>query len=541
MELFSTLDWVVIVLYFGVIAGISIWSMTKKKDTASEYFLAGRNIGWFVVGTSILASNVGSEHVVGLAGTAASSGLVMGHYELHSWIVLLLGWVFVPFYMRSQVFTMPEFLERRFNSKARWFLSVVSLLSYVLTKVSVTVFAGAIVIAEFIGFGFWESALTLVILTGIYTVLGGMRAVAYTEALQAIVLLVGAAIMTTLGLAELGGWGAMIKSVPAEKLNMFPPLSDPNFPWAGILFASPIVGLWYWCTDQYIVQRCLTARNEQQARRGTIFAAYLKLFPFFIFLIPGLIAVALSASGRLDLSSSNAAFPALVKTLLPHGLRGLIAGGLLAALMSSLASVFNSCSTLFTMDIYKKLKPETSERNLVLVGRIATTVVVILGILWIPVMSGISDVLYQYLQSVQSYLAPPIAAVFLLGLTYKRINSKGAMAALVGGFIIGMLRIFLELSKDSLSGFLYSFATVNFLYFCIMLFVFSIVLMVIVSLASEKPSEAQLNGLTFATTLAEDKAKSRASWNATDVILSVLVVVIIVAIFIYFSPLGVGG
>ncbi len=541
MEMFSTIDWIVVFVYFLAIAGIAAWTMKRKKDTAQEYFLAGRNVGWFVVGASILASNVGSEHVVGLSGTAAESGLVMGHYELHSWIVLLLGWVFIPFYIRSGVFTMPEFLERRYNSSARWFLSVVSLLSYVITKVSVTVYAGAIVIATFMGFDFWTSALVLVILTGVYTVLGGMRAVVYTEALQAVLLIIGSLILTLIGLNELGGWDAMISSAPKEKLNMFPPLSHPDFPWAGILFASPIVGVWYWCTDQYIVQRCLTAKNETEARRGTIFAAYLKLFPFFIFLIPGLIATALAAQGKIELTSADSAFPTLVKALLPTGLKGLIAGGLLAALMSSLASVFNSCSTLFTMDIYKKIKPETSEKNLVTVGRIATGVVVVLGILWIPVMSGISGVLYQYLQSVQSYLAPPIAAVFLLGLFYKRINSKGAMTVLVGGAIVGALRIFLELNKSSLSGFLYDFANLNFLYFCIALFVFSVVVLVGVSLLTEKPSEEQIKGLTFATTVAEDRAKTRASYNKTDIVLSLIVVVLIVMIFMYFSPLGVGG
>jgi solute:Na+ symporter, SSS family len=539
MEFLGLVDWSVVILYFLVIAGISAWSMKKKKDSSQEYFLANRNVGWFVIGASILASNVGSEHVVGLAGTGAQSGLVMGHYELHSWIALLLGWVFVPFYLRSKVFTMPEFLERRYNEKSRWFLSVVSLVGYVLTKVSVTVYAGAVVITSFLGVDFWTGALVLVIITGIYTVLGGMRAVIYTEALQAIVLLVGSVTLTIFGLMELGGWNAMISSVSPEKLNMFPPLSDPNFPWAGILFASPIVGLWYWCTDQYIVQRTLTARNEREARKGTIFAAYLKLLPFFVFLIPGLIAAALASSGKLQLAQSDQAFPTLVKSLLPIGMRGLVAGGLLAALMSSLASVFNSCSTLFTMDIYRKLKPETPDKRLVFVGRIATTVVVVLGILWIPLMKNISGTLYQYLQSVQSYLAPPIAAVFLLGVFSKRINGKGAITVLVTGFLIGMIRIILELNKDSLGGILYQFATLNFLYFCIYLFLFSIGLLIIVSLLTEKPSEAQLNGLTYSTTVAEDRAASRASWTKMDVVLSSIVVIIIVATFLYFSPLGV--
>lgn len=541
MTVFQTTDWIVIVVYFLVIAGISIWSMRQKKDSAQDYFLAGRNIGWFVVGTSILASNVGSEHIVGLAGTAAKTGVVMGHYELHSWIVLLLGWVFIPFYIRSNVFTMPEFLEKRYNSSARWFLSVVSLLSYVLTKVSVTVYAGAVVIAAFLGFDFWTSALVLVVLTGIYTVLGGMHAVAYTEALQAIVLLIGSLVLTIMGLNALGGWDALIAATPAGKLNMFPPLSDPNFPWAGILFASPIVGVWYWCTDQYIVQRCLAAKSEKEARRGTIFAGFLKLFPFFIFLIPGLIATALVNSGKLHLDSADEAFPTLVGVLLPTGLKGLVAGGLLAALMSSLASVFNSCSTLFTMDIYQKIDPGASQKKLVKVGRIATGVVVVLGILWIPIMNGISGVLYQYLQSVQSYLAPPIAAVFLLGLFHKRINAAGAMTAMISGFAIGAIRIVLELNKESLNGFLYEFATLNFLYFCIALFIYSIIVLVVVSLLTAKPSEAKLAGLTYQTTVSADKAKSRNTWETVDVVASIAIVALIVMIFVYFSPIGVGG
>lgn len=542
MNFLGPIDWLFIALYLAVIAGISIWSIRRSKESPSDYFLANRNLGWFVIGASILASNVGSEHIVGLAGTAANTGVVMGHYELHSYIVLILGWVFVPFYMRSMVYTMPEFLERRFNAKSRVLLSIIQLLSYIITKASVTIFAAATVMSIFFpSINFWTAAIILVVVTGVYTVFGGLHAVMYTEALQAIVLLLGSGILMLVGLDRVGGWDALMSSLPKEKLNMFPPLSDPNFPWLGILIASPIVGLWYWCTDQHIVQRCLAARDEKQARRGTIFAAYLKLLPFFIFLIPGLIALSLVQQGKLEMPNSNQAFPILVQELLPVGLRGLLAGGLLAALMSSLASVYNACSTLFTMDIYQKMKPHAGNKELVRVGRITTAVVVILGMVWIPLMERISGVLYEYLQSVQSYLAPPIAAVFLLGVFSKRINAKGAYTAMVVGFVIGIIRIVLELSKDSLSGFLYEFATLNFLYFAILLFLFSIVIMIVVSLLTPRPSAEQLNGLTFATTVAEDRAVSRASWNSTDVILSVIVLVIILGIFLYFSPLGIAG
>ena len=539
MHFLGTLDWIFVGLYFAVIAGISIWSIRRSKESPDDYFLANRNLGWFVIGASILASNIGSEHVVGLAGTAAKSGLTMGHYELHSWIILVLGWVFVPFYMRSMVYTMPEFLERRYNSKSRFLLSIIQLLSYIIAKVSVTIYAGALVVTSFLGVNFWTGAIVLVIITGIYTILGGLRAVMYTETLQAMVLLAGSLTLMIIGLDKVGGWNHLMSSVPKSHVNMFPPLSDPDFPWAGILFASPIVGIWYWCTDQHIVQRCLAGRDERQARRGTIFAAFLKLFPFFIFMIPGLIAYSLAQQGKIQLPNSDQAFPTLVKEFMPAGLRGLLAGGLLAALMSSLAAVYNACSTLFTMDIYKKYKPLAGNKELVRVGRIATGIAVVLGMIWIPVMKGISGVLYQYLQSVQSYLAPPIAAVFLLGVFSKRINAKGAYSALVVGFILGLLRIILELNRTHLSGILYSFATVNFLYFCIMLFLFSIALMVIVSLLSEKPSEAQLNGLTFSTTVAADRAASRASWTSLDVILSIVVLIIVFCAFLYFSPYGI--
>lgn len=539
MQFLGTIDLLFVVLYLLIIAAVSVWSIRRAKTSPSDYFLANRNLGWWVIGASILASNVGSEHIVGLAGTGAASGLVMGHYELHSWIVLVLGWVFVPFYMRSMVYTMPEFLEKRFNAKTRRLLSIIQLLSYVIAKASVTIFAGALVFNSFLGVNFWTGAIILVIITGIYTILGGLHTVMYTEAIQAFVLLLGSAVLLFIGLQKVGGWHAMINAVPKDKLNMFPSLRDPNFPWVGILFASPIVGIWYWCTDQHIVQRCLAGRDERQARRGTIFAAYLKLMPFFIFLLPGVIAVALVNQGKLTLTDNNAAFPTLVKSLMPLGFRGLLAGGLLAALMSSLASVYNACSTLFTMDIYQKMKPHASGKELVRVGRIATGVVVLLGMAWIPLMGRISNTLYQYLQSVQSYLAPPIAAVFLLGVFFKRINGKGALTAMVVGFIIGMIKLVLELFQTDLTGILHQFATINFLYFCIYLFLFSVALMVVISLLTAKPNEDHIKGLTFATTVAEDKAASRASWNKWDVILSLIVLAIIISVFTYFSSAGV--
>ncbi len=528
------LDWIVIGLYFLLLLGLLAWVIRKRQKDTTDYFLAGRNVGWFVIGASIFASNVGSEHLVGLAGAGYDSGVVMGHYELHSYIVLILGWVFVPFYARSRVFTMPQFLERRFNPGARSFLSVISLVGYVLTKVSVTLFAAGIVIETLTGFSFWTGALLVVILTGLYTILGGLRAVVYTEALQTVVLILGSVAVTIAGLIEIGGWTNLREIVGSAHFNMWKPADHPDYPWTGMLFGAPIVGLWYWCTDQYIVQRTLAARNETQARRGTIFAGYIKILPLFIFIVPGMIAFALSQKGELSVESANHAFPTIVQALLPPGVRGLVVGGLLAALMSSLASVFNSCSTLFTVDIYEKLRPGCSEAHLVRVGRIATGIVVVLGLIWIPFISGISNQLYTYLQSVQSYIAPPIAAVFLLGVFSKRINGVGALTALISGFVIGILRLIAELNKDHLNGALETFAEINFLHFAVYLFLVSIAILVVVSLLTGRPPEEKLNGLTYATTAAADKATSRSSWNYVDVIHTIIILVLLVLIFSYF-------
>lgn len=535
MATFTTLDWVVIAGYFLVLFGVAIWVVRQKNDNTEDYFLAGRNIGWFMVGASIFASNIGSEHVVGLAGTGFKSGMPMAHYELHAWIVLMLGWVFLPFYARSGVFTMPEFLEKRFSSRTRWFLSIFSLVGYVLTKISVTIYAGGIVITTLLGIEFWQGALITVVLTGAYTIFGGMKAVVYTEAVQTVILIIGAACVTFIGLDKIGGWGNLKAIVGPTHFNMWRPSSDPDFPWTGLLFGGTIVGIWYWCTDQYIVQRVLAARNIQEGRRGAIFGAFLKLTPVFIFLVPGMIAYALAQNGELVVEKSDQAFAAIMTQLLPSGLRGLVAAGLLAALMSSLASVFNSCSTLFTIDVYQKLFPETPESRLVNVGRVATIIIVALGIAWIPIMQNISGVLYEYLQSVQSYIAPPITATFLLGLFWKRINKEGAMATLVGGFVLGMSRLIAELNKDSLTGLLHTWATINFLHFCVLLFVICVIICITVSLLTPKPAPEQIVGLTYGTLTAEQKAANKASYGWGEIVSSLIVLGLVIGILMYFT------
>ena len=544
----ESFDWVVLGIYFLALIAVAVWVFLQKNKNTEDYFLAGRNVGWFVIGASIFASNIGSEHVVGLAGTGFESGTPMAHYELHAWIVLLLGWLFLPFYIRSGAFTMPEFLEKRFDAKSRWFLSLFSLLAYVLTKVSVTIYAGGIVVSELIGIPFWYGAIGIVIFTGIYTVIGGLKAVIYTETLQTIILILGSLIITYLGLQEVGGWNqlrATVTSVSPDHFNMWRPMNDPKFPWTGLLFGGTIVGIWYWCTDQYIVQRTLAANNIKIGRRGAIFGAYLKLLPILIFLIPGIIAFALSIQNPeiFSIEKADRAFPMLVKTLLPVGLKGLVAGGLMAALMSSLASVFNSCSTIFTIDIYKKLKPNASEKTLINTGKIATGFIVVLGIIWIPIMEKIGGgVMYQYLQNVQSYIAPPVTAVFLLGIIWKRVNSEAAITTLLSGLGLLMLRLGSEIyyQKEILSGenvdnIFYAFATINFAHMAIFMFLFSVIICITVSLTFSPPDYKRIIGLSFGTLTEEQKAEHQNSYDTIDILLSIVLIILVIGILAYFT------
>ena len=569
-----TLDWAVIGLYFTALIAVVWWS-SRKQDSSADYFLAGRNIGWFAIGASLFASNIGSEHIVGLAGSGASTGMAMAHWEMHAWCMLLLGWVFVPFYYRANVFTMPEFLEKRFNSKVRWILSVVSLVAYVFTKVSVTVYAGALVFQTLLPemkitlFGqvwgpFWIGAFATVILTGIYTVFGGLRAVLYTDTAQAVILLIGSFFITFFGLKALGGWGELqsVCKDRAAELALWRPLvqagselpwwKNGDFPWLGIMIASPIIGIWYWCTDQYIVQRTLAAKNLTMARRGAIWGAFLKVWPVMIFLIPGMIGWALHQKGILVIPpkvvngvtvsdiDGDQVFATMVMNLLPKGLRGLVVGGLLAALMSSLSSLFNSCASLFTIDIYEKIRPNQSERHLVTVGRLATTIIVLLGMAWIPVMYKIAGGgLYQYIQSVQGYLAPPITAVFLLGLFWKRINSKGAMWGLISGFLLGMAKLTIQAKFSTMDAtkiadpaWLAAIGDFGFLYASGVLLVISVIIIVGVSLLSKAQDEASIAGFTYSSI---DKKAVRASIEKFDIILTAIVLALVVGMYLYFS------
>lgn len=587
-------DWIVIAIYFGILIGVAWYVVKRRKDSATDYFLAGRNLAWWIIGASIFASNIGSEHVVGLAGAGATSGVALAHYELHAWCLLVLAWVFVPFYMRSMVFTMPEFLERRFSPASRYVLSIVSIITFIVSKIAVGIFAGGVVFGTLlpelhITIGntnidsFWIGSVLVIVLTGLYTALGGMRAVAYNDTVQTLVLIIGSASLTIYGLAKLGGWHELRYWCGSDMFNLWKPLIpagvhgtwapvletnasgqivrqawyfNDNFPWLGMLFCAPIIGLWYWCTDQYIVQRALGAPNETGARRGSIFASFLKLFPVYLFIVPGMVCFALAKSGKVPALTSmigpdgnavssvaQGSFPMMVEYLLPPGLRGLVVAGLLSALMGSLAGVFNACSTLFTVDLYEKWKPGSSQHQIVRVGRMATIAMVVVALAWIPVIKG-SQGLYTYLQAVQGYLAPPIFVVFFFGVFSKRLNAKGALWAMVVGFALGIFRMLVDtpvalgiggLQKGYPHGsFLWIVNNIYFQYFSVLITIVSAIVMVVVSRMTEEPDYDRIRSLTVETVTPEDRAKTRASWGWREVAGSVLVLGCILISYLYF-------
>jgi SSS family solute:Na+ symporter len=488
------------------------------------------------------------------------------------------------------VFTMPEFLERRFSAGSRYILSIVSLVTFIVTKIAVGIFAGGVVFATLLpevhlhlgGYlidSFWIGSVAVILLTGLYTTIGGMRAVVYNDAVQVCVLIGGSALLTFYGLHELGGWGKLRELCGSDMFNLWKPMVPAgvestwapvlekaadghvvkqawyfncHFPWLGMAICAPVIGLWYWCTDQYIIQRALGAPNEQTARRGSIFAAFLKLFPVYLFIIPGLICFALAKSGQNPALSaefnapdgSQGAFALMVKHMLPAGLRGIVVAGLLSALMGSLAGVFNACSTLFTVDLYEKMRPKASQHELVRTGRIVTVVLVVVAMLWIPVVKN-SHSLYGYLQSVQGYLAPPVFVVFFFGVFWKRLNAQGCLWAMIVGFVVGGFRMLVDTPVTlKLAGFengypegsfFWIINNINFQYFSILITIISAVVMVAVSYMTAAPDYSKISGLTFGTASKEDRANTHASWSWQEVVSSGVVLACIIGAYLYFN------
>ena len=539
----APIDLAIIGVYFLVVFGIGFY-FSRKERTSEEYFLAGRDIGWFFIGASLFVSNISTEHFIGLSGTGASSGMAVGHFEwLACLILLILGWVFVPFYLRSNVFTMPQFLERRFNRQCAVYLAGISIIAYIFTKISVQLYAASVVLERVAGWSLWKTAVVLVIATGVYTIAGGLAAVIYTDTVQTLILIAGAAALTIIGLHQVGGLEHLRTMVPPSYFHMMKPASDAQFPWTGIFFGAPILGIWYWCTDQVIVQRVLSARDEGHAKAGTIFAGFLKILPVFLLVLPGIIAFALFPD---QVVKPDYAYPTLVLNLLPVGLVGLVMAALLAAVMGAMSSVFNSASTLVTLDFYKKIRPQANEHQLVMFGRIATGGMVLLGLLWVPFIHLLSAQLYIYLQSVQAYISPPIASCFIIGILWTRVNGQGAISSLLTGFVLGATRFVFEVldkTRHYDSGTIRWLVDMNFLHYAIFMFVVCTVVLVGVSFMYPAPDRKKLAGLTFATVGEKmdiegvervSLARETRTEYLTNLALTCLLLAVVIGLWIYF-------
>uniref|UniRef100_A0A8C9V0F5 Sodium/glucose cotransporter 2 n=1 Tax=Scleropages formosus TaxID=113540 RepID=A0A8C9V0F5_SCLFO len=537
-------DIVVILGYFLTVIGVGIWSMFRtKRGTVGGYFLAGRTMVWWPVGASLFASNIGSGHFIGLAGTAAVSGIAVGGFEWNAlFIVLLLGWLFVPVYLTAGVITMPQYLKKRFGGgRISLYLSFISLFLYIFTKISVDMFSGAVFIQQALGWNIYVAVIALLLITALYTVTGGLAALMYTDTVQTFVMIAGAFVLAGFSFAEVGGYSALLEkyklAVPSDtesadprRYNISPACYEPredafnllrdpiagDLPWPGVIFGIAIGGCWYWCSDQVIVQRCLAGRSLTHVKAGCIVCGYLKLLPMFLMVFPGMISrvlfpdevgcvvpeVCKEVCGT-EVGCSNIAYPKLVVALMPAGLRGLMLAVMLAALMSSLASIFNSSSTLFTVDIWTRLRPQARDRELVIVGRVWVLCIVSISICWIPVVQAAqSGQLFDYIQSVSSYLAPPIAAVFLLAVFVKRVNEQGAFWGLIGGLSMGLCRMVPEFAFGSGSCLFPSscpslICGVHYLYFAVLLFLFTVVLVLVVSYCTPPIPERHLHRLVF--------------------------------------------
>ena len=545
------LDWTMILAYFALLAGVVVFTMKRKKiETEKDLFLGGRSVGWLAIGASIFAANIGSEHLIGLAGQGALTGLSMSHWEFHAWVLIMMSWVFLPFYYNSGVSTMPEFLERRFGPKARWILSLVSLAAYVLTKISVTVYAGALffevmmpevslTIGGTVVSSFWIGAVLTVVLAGVYSSIGGLSAVVYTDLVQTFIILAGTLSVTGFALYHLGhsgvaladgstaqgitdGWAVLKQTIKStgsvEQFSLWHSLSHKSLPWLGVVVASVTIGVWYWCTDQFIIQRTLAAKNLTNARRGAIWGGFLKLAPVFLFLVPGMLGFALhhnhvvvnGAQFSIPLKESgalngDAVFPTLVQSLLPVGFRGLVVAGMIAALMSSLASLFNSVSTLFTVDVYQKLKPETSQRKLVTIGRVTTVSMTALGLLWLPIMKSIAGGgLYKTCPACRAWNKA----------NWRRWSPNQRE----------LREWYKARGICPHCGF----------YFSGILLVLSIFIVVVASLMAPAPDAKHLDGLNFKCLSPEYRKMNRESWNWVDVLSSCIVVGLVVCAYAYF-------
>ncbi|XP_067661589.1 sodium/myo-inositol cotransporter 2-like isoform X1 [Haliotis asinina] len=537
VAVFNWVDILVLVLYFLFVLAVSLMSMCRKnRESVKGYFLAGRTMLWFPIGASLFASNIGSEHFVGLAGSGAASGIAVVAFEWGAvLLLLLLGWVFLPIYLSTGIFTIPEYLQKRFGgNRLRPYLSVLALILYVITKCSVDIYAGAVFIQQAAGWNIYLSIVPLLAVTALYTVVGGLAAVVFTDTLQTIVMLIGAVTLAIMAFVQVGGIDGLYTkyfyAIPetnatrnntcgmprADAFHIFRDPVTGDLPWPGIIIRSTVASLWAWCADQILVQRALAAKNMAHAKGATVFAGYLKILPLFLIILPGMVsrilytsevacadpATCLEVCGN-EAGCSNIAYPKLILTLAPIGLRGLMMAVMLAALMSSLTSVFNSAGTVFTMDLWRKARPAATERELLIVGRAFILVLVAVSLGWIPlIMSSQEGQLFLYIQAVNGYIAPPICALFILAIFVPRINEKGAFWGVAVGQVVGICRLVLDFVYPSpgcgnVDNRPSVVSKVHFTYFSGIVLCVTTIVAVTVSLMTEEPDKIYTDGLTY--------------------------------------------
>lgn len=470
-------------------------------------------MGWVAVGTSLFATNISSEHLIGLAGTGSTRGISVGQFEwLAVFILIILGYIFAPIFLRSKVFTVPEFFGQRFDRRSRTYLTAISIIAYFFTKIAVTLLAASYLLKLVLGWDMFASTVLIVLLTGLYTIVGGLRSVIKTQIFQTGLLIFGAFLLVYYGITEIGGFSGLTEKLPSDYFTLFKPTDDPDFPWTGIIFGAPILAIWYWCTDQYIVQRVLSAKGIDQVRKGTLFAGFLKIFPIFLFILPGMIAVILYPG----IKGNEAYTYLLTGNLLPVGIKGIVIAGLFAALMSSLSSAFNSSATLIANDVYKPRKENLKDDEFVLVGRLATTLIVIVTISLIPLLKMIKTDIYLYLQTLQAYISPPIASVFLIGVFWKKATGTAAIWALIIGGVLGFLKILLSVLDEGIInnlGIIGTYANINYLHFAAYLFVITSLVLVVISLVGVQNKQEN----TFSENFVFNKGDLGLSWSRSKI------------------------
>ncbi len=449
----NSLDVLIIVLYLVGIVALGCWAGLRQRRAAvgDGYFLAGRSLTWPVIGTALFATNISTVHLVSLAQEGYTNGLAYGNFEwMAGFTLIILALFFAPFYVRSRVATLPDFLERRYSRASRDWLSLMSIVAAIFIHIGFSIYAGAVVLEGLFGIGKMTSIIAVAALTGVYTIVGGLMAVVVTEAVQTVILLLGAIVLTASAYFTLGGWSGLAANVDPVQLTMLRPADDPaGLPWYSVFLGYPVIGIWYWCTDQTIVQRVLGAKDEHHARMGALFAGFIKILPVFIFVLPGLMCAALVRKGAVPGApqSSEHVYAFLISTLLPAGLQGLLAAALLAALMSTVSAALNSVATLFTHDLYKRFRPNASDRKLIRVGRLVTFAGMVVAVAWSPFL-GRYPTVFQGITAAICYIAPPITVVFVFGVFWHGASSRAAIVTLVTGSFCGFTVFLLDWFKE---------------------------------------------------------------------------------------------